>query len=101
MPISDSLYQTHCTGKFDFQDDEWSNTREFMRAVKRRSFEAESEEQIHATGFDGACPAGEVGRIISEAVDSVLRNDWEDAPQLLRAEFGEQSICVEEKPEYE
>ncbi|AXR80096.1 Dipeptide transport system ATP-binding protein DppF [Natrarchaeobaculum sulfurireducens] len=116
-PPSGCRFRTRCPDliapdAYELGGGEWSHTRAFMRAVKRRTFEAMTAAEIREEFFGGDLPHGEAGKIVEEAIDHLAtdRNGddaddeesrWDEATDLLLESFAEQSICAHERPEYE
>ncbi|SDK99146.1 ABC transporter ATP-binding protein [Natronorubrum texcoconense] len=122
-PPSGCRFRTRCPrliapDEYEIGEEEWSHTRAFMRAVKRRTFEPMSAAEIRQEFFDGELPRGGAGEIIGEAIELIatdreggtrdpdsddddVEENWEEATDLLLGRFAEQSICARERPAYD
>ncbi|ADB62558.1 oligopeptide/dipeptide ABC transporter, ATPase subunit [Haloterrigena turkmenica DSM 5511] len=120
-PPSGCRFRTRCPrliapAEYDLTDEEWAHTRAFMRAVKRRTFEAMPAAELRQEFFGGQPPGGEAGEIVAEAIDrlatdrdggssgddaAVTDDDWDEVSSLLLESFAERSICAEERPAYD
>ena len=104
-PPSGCRFHTRCPHliapeEYDLTDEEWNAVREFVRAVMRRTFEANSEEQVRERFFDGTHPGGDAGDVVDEAISRIVLDEWETANELLQESFVQPSICASERPAY-
>ncbi|MGM0604385.1 MAG: ABC transporter ATP-binding protein [Halobacteriota archaeon] len=105
-PPSGCRFRTRCPrliapDRYDLTDPEWVNVREFMRAIERRTVEANAPGELRDVFFGDAEPRGEAGRIVDEALELIGTERWDDATELLLDSFAEESVCARQLPAYE
>ena len=90
-----------CPPEYELTNIQWNSIREFMRAVDRRTFELDGEHTMRQRFFADVSLGGEAATIVDRAIDHVLSDEWEEATQLLKKNFAQQSICARDEPTYE
>lgn len=65
------------------------------------NFELDGAAAVPAELFGSRLPDGEAGRRVSEAIGLLVQDRWDEASDLLRESFTDQSICAQEEPHYE